>query len=349
MPRNFFSLNTRAVALSLTVTLIIAASRADSKTVRAWSESCWWEHFRTGLPNIVFGLSSPAIKAAPRGKRGILKGVPLMRYREWFLAGVLVVGVLAATTSSAHARSFRTLDVPGAELTVAHGINASGAIVGFYSRDGFFHGFVLDNGTFSTIDVPGASVTVAYGINARRQIVGYYIDFRSFVHGFVLKNGTFTTIDFPGTSFTVAYGINDLGQIAGYYSRGGSLHGFVLKKGAFTTIDVAGVAYGINNFGKIVGFDFFDSEAFVLESGVSETINVPSAILTHAYGINGVGQIVGDYNSGGLSHGFVLDEGIFTTMDVPGSSFTVAYAINTLRQIVGFYVAGGITHGFIWY
>src|SRR5437879_3679497 len=129
---------------------------------------------------------------------------------------VLVLGVLATTTSPALASTVTTIDVPGAGGTSANGINGRGQIVGTYYAGGIEHGFLLDSGTFTTIDVPGARYTRLNGINGRGQIVGYYFGDEP-GHGFLLDSGTFTTIDFPGAGATKPFGINDRGQIVGEY------------------------------------------------------------------------------------------------------------------------------------
>ncbi len=60
---------------------------------------------------------------------------------------------------------FTTLEVPGAVLTNAQGINARGDVVGFYiDTAGLNHGFLWRRGEFASIDVPGARVTAARGI-----------------------------------------------------------------------------------------------------------------------------------------------------------------------------------------
>ena len=100
-----------------------------------------------------------------------------MRYGKWFLLGMFLVGVLAATISPAHASTFSSIDVPGAFATAAHGINDRGQIVGEYSAGGL-HGFVLDHDTFTTFDVPGTPT----GINNRGEIVG-----GTGGHGFVMS------------------------------------------------------------------------------------------------------------------------------------------------------------------
>ena len=186
-----------------------------------------------------------------------------MRYQKWFFGAVLVLGVLAATLFSALASTFTTIDIPGATVIQAFGINNRGQIVGRYIPAGgrFLRGYVLDHGTFTTIDVPGVTftdTTEAIGINDRGQIVGAYTTGGEFVghtHGYVLDHGTFTTIDVPGaTGGTVAFGINNRGQIVGIYRTTSGLYSFLLDHGTFTTIDVPGAGYasGINDRGQIV-------------------------------------------------------------------------------------------------
>ena len=81
--------------------------------------------------------------------------------------------------------TFTTLDVPGAGLTFAFGINDAGQVAGLFSdSSNVFHGFINTGGTFTTLDVPGASLTDAFGINNAGQVVGVFSD-SSGTHGFV--------------------------------------------------------------------------------------------------------------------------------------------------------------------
>ena len=79
---------------------------------------------------------------------------------------------------------------PGAFVTRAWDISATGDVVGWY-RDSSslhnFHGFLLRRGELTSIDVdlPGVTQTYAYGINAVGDIVGYYQDSTG-IHGFLL-------------------------------------------------------------------------------------------------------------------------------------------------------------------
>jgi uncharacterized membrane protein len=82
---------------------------------------------------------------------------------------------------------FTTIDVSGAILTVAQGINNAGTIVGIYLDDEGFHGFVRSRkGDFTTVDAPGASGdTEINSINAKGEIVGFYVDAGGVQHGFL--------------------------------------------------------------------------------------------------------------------------------------------------------------------
>jgi uncharacterized membrane protein len=113
-----------------------------------------------------------------------------------------VVGAPVTTWAFA----FTQIDVPGAQITQALGINDSGQIVGLFVDATGLHGFLRDtDGSFTPIDVPGADRTEAHGINDSGQIVGV-----SSFGGFLRDtDGSFTPIDH------LAFGINDNGQIVG--------------------------------------------------------------------------------------------------------------------------------------
>lgn len=118
--------------------------------------------------------------------------------------------------------SFTTIDVPGALLTFATGINDGGQIVGiFQDALGNDHGFLDSGGSFTTIDVPGAipGTTFVSGINDSGQIVGSFTSAPGALsHGFLYSGGSFSTIDVPGAipGTTSVSGINDSGQIVGH-------------------------------------------------------------------------------------------------------------------------------------
>jgi probable HAF family extracellular repeat protein len=79
------------------------------------------------------------------------------------------------------------------------------------------------------------------------------------------------------------------------------------------------------------------------------TIDVPQSTATHAFGINGQGQIVGYFVDATGAHGFVLSGGSFTPFDVPGTNImlTVGQGINTGGDIVGHVRESGVDRGFL--
>ena len=82
-----------------------------------------------------------------------------------------------------------TVNVPGAAVTSADGINDAINIVGHCAttQTGPFHGYLLVGGQFQTIDFPGATDTRCIGISDDLVIVGRFTDTAGKVHGFIAK------------------------------------------------------------------------------------------------------------------------------------------------------------------
>jgi probable HAF family extracellular repeat protein len=77
-----------------------------------------------------------------------------------------------------------------------------------------------------------------------------------------------------------------------------------------------------------------------------DTIDVPGAASTQAWGINTRGDTVGFYaNADKVNHGFLLSRGRFTTIDIPGASSTLANGISPRGDIVAEYTLNGVLHG----
>jgi hypothetical protein len=205
--------------------------------------------------------------------------------------------------------------------TYVYGINDSGVIVGAYHNFFGNYGFEYSSGTFTDITVPGSFGTYATGINDSGQIVGY--SYNGFTDsGFLDTNGSFTAINDPqaGSSYgqgTFPWAINNAGAVVGYYIDSNNIvHGFLEQKGTFTTLDDANAghtsyegtyALGINDLGQIAGYYVvsgtgqdlgLDYHGFLFQSGSFTTIDDPQALATggtEIYGINNLGQIVGNY------------------------------------------------------
>src|SRR5882724_7101728 len=144
------------------------------------------------------------------------RGPPMHRS---LLSAVLSLSLLLSTVATTYAASytFTPIDVPGAQNTVARGINDGGQIVGQFDNATGTHGFLKDGDTYTPVDVPGATGTIAYGINAVGQIVGRFTDATGHFHGFLKDGDTYTTLDVPGATYIEVHGINNKGQIVGYF------------------------------------------------------------------------------------------------------------------------------------
>src|SRR4051812_42092685 len=106
-----------------------------------------------------------------------------------FIVAFLVTAPMAAGSSANAANfSFTPIDVPGASLTAAAGINDTGQIVGEFVDSTGIHGFLNTGGSFIPIDVPGAFSTFAQNINDAGQIVGIFVD-NTGGHGFLDTGG----------------------------------------------------------------------------------------------------------------------------------------------------------------
>ena len=185
---------------------------------------------------------------------------------------LLIMGLSVLPRAVSGSLTFTPIDCPGADFTIALGINARGGVVGNCrtSNDQKYHGFLLSDGGFTMIDFPGAPETLANDINDLGDICGSYYDVSwachgylcsasQNLHGFLLSGGSFSSIDFPGSPSTFLGGVNPAGQIVGsYQATDGHFHGLLVSQGAFTTIDFPGatdtVVSKINPSGRMVGY-----------------------------------------------------------------------------------------------
>ena len=242
------------------------------------------------------------------------------------------------------------------------------------------------DGTFTKITVPNSlNGAVATGINNAGLVSGYYTDNSNNTHGFLLNAGTLGNLDVPGpgpngpATNTIALGINAQGDVVGSYVSGAlttsspSTDAFLLNRGIYSDVSVPGVsstsvlpflgqigfsrASGINSGGDIVGYYFArinpvsnGFHGFLLKNGSYSTFDFSSNLLqaTFAYGINDLGQIVGDFTDSNGPHAYLYAGGIFAALDVEGATRSQALGINNLGQIVGNFVdSNGNTRGFI--
>ena len=206
------------------------------------------------------------------------------------------------TAFSKDGDAFTSYQYPSATYTYANGINNTGQIVGKYRIEvvvgpstvqAFDHGLSIDGGAFTVIDFPGALHTELYGINDSAEIVGTYVvsisnwpGFR--YRGFLKQGNTLTSIDYPDSLFTWAFGISDSGRVVGtYIDKYGFSHGFLRegdsegrRQNKYSSFDVPAadtLAYGINNLGQIIG-EYFPRP--VIETINSLVLQVKALVLS---------------------------------------------------------------------
>jgi hypothetical protein len=66
-----------------------------------------------------------------------------------------------------------SIDFPGAEDTIAYGLNDVGDIIGWFTS-ATVHGFIWHKNTFRQWDLPGGQPTQPTRINNSHQVLGVY-------------------------------------------------------------------------------------------------------------------------------------------------------------------------------
>ena len=213
-------------------------------------------------------------------------------------------------------RRARDLGTLGGKSSSALGMNAHGHVVGWSeTKSGERHAFLWSRGRMRDLGTLGGKGSEALAVNAHKQVIG--ISFAATaawgapippVHAFFWQNGKMT----------------DLGRVA----DDGSLARRI----------------AINDRGQVVGTREGGSRrprAFLWANGRMSYLSLPRrATESHAFAINGGGQIVGTYEIGVTTHaslwqsGQMIDLG-FLGMDDGRGTGAMAFGINDRGAVVG--------------
>ncbi|HUQ50258.1 MAG TPA: hypothetical protein VM056_06045 [Terriglobales bacterium] len=261
---------------------------------------------------------------------------------------------------------YTKLDVPGALITVASGVNPDGLVVGWYCQQlpcnaSRFRGFLLQDGIYTSIHVPTSADRTVIGtqaryISAQGVVLGNYYSLENSIvriRGFAWFEGTFTYFDAPSSAFDnpndpqhiIPRALNANGDVVGCIhgkNTMSSMHGFTFKDGAFIALtDEATMTNGITSSGDVVGLDFMTGTGYLIDSaGNRETISFPNAFATEAWDINSRGEIVGVAwtNNGTVPHAYLRSKrGDYRLIDPVGALTAQAFGISSNGTVVGAY------------
>ncbi len=263
------------------------------------------------------------------------------------LSAVLSCGVLPALAQKDVCKMMNLGHLPGATVTFATGVNASGRIVGVSGT----HAFLYANSKMKNIGTLGGANSAAYGINRSNQIVGNSDTKSGVTHAFLYEGGVMKDLGTLGGANSFAYGINDLGQVVGQaQTTSGAYHAFLYQHGYMTDLgSFAGdnsVAYRINNNGLIVGSSYVnatDFHAFSYDNGVMKDLgNGPGMTDSEAFGVNDLNEIVGYTENADASQvrGFLYKNGALTELGTLGGNASFGADINKHQIIAGYSTLG---------
>ena len=241
-------------------------------------------------------------------------------------------------------------------MLYAYGMNDRGQVVGSSS-----HAFLWQDGSptqdLGTLGGP----STARAINESAQVAGYYHAGYDYYHAFLWQNETMQDIGTLGGLNSVAYGINDNGRVVGGSSTADGLgRAFFWENGTMTDLGTlpgsrSSTAYAVNNLGYAAGYSYFEEgpyyrHAVLWEGGTMQELGTLGGNDSVAYGMNDVGQVVGNaYLASGSSHAFLWQNGSMIDLGAVGGMSSFAYAINNSGVIAGYadFRSTG-THAVLW-
>lgn len=289
--------------------------------------------------------------------------------RNYWLGVAIVATCLAAGKIQAQSYVLTDLGAPGETESYAAGINLSNIVVGYsVHASGMTNRAWVWPGTGSRIDLGGfgGQAARALAVNDAGQIAGYATDAGEVAHGFRydVTNGLVDLGTPPVAGSVYPQAINAQGQIAGYITTTSNSVPFLWRgpgdwffSGTLPGADspASAFAYALNNDGILAGsasWIFGGSRAFVTETnaGILKTLNTLGGETGVAYGINNLGQTVGEVETtNGAQHAFLLDVDTIHDLGTLGGADSTAVFVDDLGDIVGSSTtSNNVQHAFIW-
>lgn len=244
----------------------------------------------------------------------------------------------------------------GADSTGA-AIDNSGRITGWSGvADGNTHAMIGLSGSLSNLNVYGGGGISSFGraINGAGQVAGYYYPGAGGVRAFTQVGGVDIDLGTLGGNFATASGINSAGHIVGFSALDDSspwlAHAFLYADGVMHdlgTMEGASLseATAINDLDQIAGHGwvFGSHHAFLYEDGVMQDLGTLGGRRSFAYGLNNLGQVVGNANdiTDFDYFAYLYSDGVMTNLNSlidPGSGWVLysAMGINDAGQIAAY-------------
>jgi probable HAF family extracellular repeat protein len=264
----------------------------------------------------------------------------------------LVFAAALIFAGAAEAGQFTHITIDGAKATTAVAINASGAVVGFYTlaRDkeaGFLR---APDGTITTFRVPKFKNTIPDAVNDNGIIAGYSGEEQSFVRK---PDGSIEVFQVEGARWTSATAINAAGYVSGTFSNADHSSGSFLRApdGTITIVsasqDKATSVYGLNDGNVMVGQLGFGSfpQGFIFSGGDVTTLDAGTSITA----INSSGTVAGLLLGEAKAQGFTRGTDGHVKPFGPKVEDMEVTGINAAGNVVGYYFdRHSRSHGFLY-
>ncbi|MBN1343397.1 MAG: thrombospondin type 3 repeat-containing protein [Phycisphaerae bacterium] len=210
---------------------------------------------------------------------------------------------------------------------------------------------IIDLGTF------GGANGAAFGVNDSRVVVGWAQTTEDVYRAFRWQDGALTDLGGLVGLESRANAVSGGGTVVGWSQRSG-----LAGAGAFaddgnglagleTPTDADGIAHAVSENGVVVGASSTDNlqQAVLWLGGRLGRLGTLGGVESAAYGVNQVGQIVGDsLTEDDVRHAFLWQDCQMIDLGTLGGATSSAAAINEIGQIVGTSQIGdGSEHAFL--
>jgi probable HAF family extracellular repeat protein len=289
----------------------------------------------------------------------------MMKRLPFFFAALVstLLSALLAAPMHAGAAPLYTLTVIGGPGGAGSGLNSAGQVVGTMAAGADYRAFFYDGVTVADLGTLGGATSSALGLNDSGTVVGWSDVADGTRQAFVYANGAMSGLAIAGPSD--ASDINNSGVIAGTFTAtngSGDVapQAYTWANGVLTQLGPAladnqgagerDFGHAINNAGMVVGTAAvnaspdFPSQPFLYSNGVMQDLGDFGGIISDAWGINDLGQVVGgagvalsdtQLNVYG-QHAFFYSDGTLHDLGTLNDRFdSAAFDINNLGQIVG--------------